>query len=44
MIYKAFLGVIALDKGPFYWVPIKIVDTDKFIKFLRKLKKKHGST
>ena len=39
----AFIGAIAKDRGLFLWETYKkSVTTEKFIKFLRKLKRKHG--
>ena len=43
MKVTAFLGVIAKDKGIFHYRLFdKSVDTEKFMKFLKRLKKKHG--
>ena len=39
----AFLGVIRLDKGVFYYeLHPRSINTDRFIAFLKKLRRKHG--
>ena len=39
----AFLGAIAQDRGLFYWNTYdRSVNTKKFIRFLRQLRKRHG--
>ena len=39
----AFLGAIAKDKGLFFWNTYdRSVNTTKFIRFLKQLRKKHG--